>query len=123
MSEEFRKESVGEKDWTKTIKRRIPCYEPWETIRIKDNGDVVPCCISEHPMGNLKQSSLLQIWNGPEYTRFRETMGAGELPESCRGCAIAWQTDHSGRYAKVATTLVKARGVTGAAADLKALLT
>ena len=120
-SEEFKAESSG-KEWTQT-KKGIPCFEPWETIRIKDNGDVAPCCISEHPMGNVKNSSLEEIWNGPEYTRFRETMRAGQLPESCKGCAIAWQTNHSGRYAKVLMTLVKARGVSGAASDLKALLT
>lgn len=122
LSEEFRADSAG-KDWTQTVGRTIPCYEPWETIRIKDNGDVAPCCISEHSMGNLKQSTLDEIWNGPEYTRFRETMRSGRLPESCKGCAIAWQTNHSGRYAKVIKTMVKSRGIVGSAADLKALLT
>jgi len=56
------------------------CLVGWYSTTIAANGDVVTCCIlQDHKsavLGNVLESSLTRIWNGPRYARFR-----GELAE------------------------------------------
>jgi len=64
------------------------CIEnPWETLNIYANGDVVACgCRSaQEAFGNLNGQSLAEIWHGPAFRRFREQYFLG-LDESCRHC-------------------------------------
>ena len=63
---------------------------PWDTIHVLSNGDVVACEVHDKtPLGNLKRESLRQIWQGAAYRRFRRQYLRAELPE-CRGCR--WKT-------------------------------
>jgi radical SAM protein with 4Fe4S-binding SPASM domain len=45
-------------------------------------------------MGNVKQESIEQIWNGPKYQEFRRRMFAGDYPESCRNCDVLVANPH-----------------------------
>ncbi len=59
---------------------------PWETVHVLANGDVVPCeVLDRHPMGNLNNQPIGEIWHGDSYTRFRQRYQLGEVPE-CRSC-------------------------------------
>jgi radical SAM protein with 4Fe4S-binding SPASM domain len=66
-----------------------------ERMHILYNGDVVCCCQDwkrEYILGNVKEQSLYEIWNGTEYTRFREYLSGSRLsPEDfiCKRCSIA----------------------------------
>jgi MoaA/NifB/PqqE/SkfB family radical SAM enzyme/GT2 family glycosyltransferase len=63
---------------------------PWETAHVLSNGDVVACEVHDKtPLGNLARQSLLEVWNGELYRRFRAAYRTGELPE-CRSCV--WKT-------------------------------
>jgi radical SAM protein with 4Fe4S-binding SPASM domain len=48
------------------------CYVGWTHIRVRVDGTVVPCCL--FPIGNLKEKSLKEIWNGPRIQQFRKNM-------------------------------------------------
>lgn len=71
---------------------RTPCEEPFRRVAVTVEGDVVPCCRDAHALtkyGNLFQSTLEEIWQGPVVQSVREKMLAGrweELPEPCRSC-------------------------------------
>jgi hypothetical protein len=69
------------------------CKEPWTGIfTILENGDVQVCaCYLKMPIGNIHESSMLEIWNAPELVEMRETFQRGELPECCQGelCPVA----------------------------------
>jgi radical SAM protein with 4Fe4S-binding SPASM domain len=44
-----------------------PCHRLWSTLTILWDGTVVPCCFDFHgklPVGNVRERSLLEIWNG-----------------------------------------------------------
>jgi len=69
------------------------CKEPWSGIfTIKESGDVELCpCYLQMKIGNIRESSMQDIWNAPELVEIRECFARGELPEPCQGqvCSVA----------------------------------
>jgi len=67
-----------------------PCVNPWWSVSIQANGNVVPCCFSfgdDLIYGNVKDTSLEKIW------RTSSTLGilrafhsTGVVPELCKKC-------------------------------------
>ncbi|NQU08103.1 MAG: SPASM domain-containing protein [Candidatus Abyssubacteria bacterium] len=64
------------------------CLAPFRTIYIKSDGAVKPCCFHEddHFLGNANEASLLEIWNGEKFVKFREKMINGQVPKACFHC-------------------------------------
>ncbi|MBT4791672.1 MAG: radical SAM protein, partial [Halobacteriovoraceae bacterium] len=57
------------------------CIMPWRKLVIGWDGIIVPCCADYdkiHPLGDAKQSSLQQIWNGEDFQSFRQLHILGE---------------------------------------------
>jgi len=60
------------------------CEFPWLSLTVMANGKVVPCTQdydAEMVMGDVTESSLEEIWNGPKYKEFRRWHVTGEFPE------------------------------------------
>jgi len=51
----------------------FPCYVNWLDVRIRSNGDVHACAACRRPLGNIRRSSLTDIWNDEPYRRLRRT--------------------------------------------------
>jgi MoaA/NifB/PqqE/SkfB family radical SAM enzyme len=74
------------------------CRRPWSLMYITANGRVLPCCIapfsmkgySSFTLGDATQSSLREIWNGPEYQRFRAGLLTSAPPPACSNCGLRW---------------------------------
>jgi MoaA/NifB/PqqE/SkfB family radical SAM enzyme len=74
------------------------CRRPWSLMYITANGRVLPCCIAPFSMkgygsftlGDATQSNLREIWNGPEYQRFREGLLTSSPPPACTNCGLRW---------------------------------
>jgi MoaA/NifB/PqqE/SkfB family radical SAM enzyme len=74
------------------------CRRPWSLMYITANGRVLPCCIAPFSMkgygsftlGEATQSTLREIWNGPEYVRFREGLLTSAPPPACSNCGLRW---------------------------------
>ncbi len=66
------------------------CVNPWTSVSIHTNGDVVPCCMSFDKSivyGNLREQSLSEIWKTSTVLReFREQHRRNELPDLCSKC-------------------------------------
>ncbi len=63
---------VEEGVYDKRAADKIPCYIGWLYTRIMADGRVVPCCKGHRlPMGNLNNKRFLDIWNSPQYRKFR----------------------------------------------------
>ncbi|AWJ94038.1 radical SAM protein (plasmid) [Azospirillum baldaniorum] len=75
-------------------RRRGFCGAPFTETVIRPNGDVTLCCYDIsgiEVMGNLRQGSLEEIWNGERYRAVRLAMMAGDeaaLPGVCRNCPV-----------------------------------
>jgi radical SAM protein with 4Fe4S-binding SPASM domain len=66
------------------------CLNPWTSVSIHKNGNVVPCCrvwSDEWVYGNLNDNTLEEIWNGESVEEFRKLHRDGtNLPFFCRSC-------------------------------------
>jgi radical SAM protein with 4Fe4S-binding SPASM domain len=65
-AETIKRYRIGRDVW-----RTVPCYLGWVDVRIRSNGDVEPCAPCSKPMGNIRRSSLAEIWNDEPFRRFR----------------------------------------------------
>jgi len=70
------------------------CRFPWDAVSIGPNGDVCPC--PDYPdfvVGNVKDSSFADIWNGPRFLQFRKTLvEQGRFPV-CTSCCHLYDDD------------------------------
>lgn len=67
------------------------CDHTINTFTIRFDGKVVPCCydlMTDLPMGNIIESSLLEIWKGYSYQNLRSSIHRGEPPKPCDTCAV-----------------------------------
>ena len=68
------------------------CNWPWTAAYISFQGYAMPCCMVASPeqvqLGLVKENNLHEVWNGEDYTRFREQLASGQPPEICRQCSI-----------------------------------
>src|ERR1022692_561445 len=79
---------------------------PWETAHVLSNGDVVACeVLDKIPLGNLRQQSMAEIWNGERYRAFRAQYHGGEVPE-CQSCP--WKVAY--RRGPVRSDIIASRG-------------
>jgi radical SAM protein with 4Fe4S-binding SPASM domain len=67
------------------------CWKMWHSQVITWNGLVVPCCFdkdAKHPMGNLKEQSLQDIWDSNKYNEFRqELLRSRKNIDICSNCS------------------------------------
>lgn len=68
-----------------------PCYIPSHIVTITVGGNVLPCFEDFHEemaMGNLNESTLMEIWNSEPYNRMRRElrMGARHMRGPCKNC-------------------------------------
>jgi radical SAM protein with 4Fe4S-binding SPASM domain len=67
------------------------CDKTYETVTIRWNGDIVPCCFdlaSQGRMGSILESSLEEIWNNEKYTGFRKRIYDRDPPDMCQACYV-----------------------------------
>lgn len=66
------------------------CWKLWHSSVITWDGLVVPCCFDKdasYRLGDLKQGSFDEIWNGIPYQSFRHTLTKGrDQIDICRNC-------------------------------------
>lgn len=67
------------------------CPQPWQRATVYTNGDVFPCCSESgrrHPVGNVRQQSLAEIWSSPAVAAMRQLHLEGRWRDNavCRIC-------------------------------------
>ena len=71
--------------WNDLNKVLSLCDKPSKTAMILPNGNVLPCCMMEGSynaiMGNIFESSFMEIWNNNKYQTFRKNKA-----EYCKSC-------------------------------------
>lgn len=69
-----------------------PCFVADYDLTILANGDIAQCCNDfngEHTFGNVKEKSILEIWNDPEYKAFRSEVRRGQFKHDvCQACVF-----------------------------------
>ena len=64
------------------------CIEPWQTFYVRFNGTVAPCVITNRDLGDLDKQDALEIWNGPDFQKFRARMRSESKPFECLRCHL-----------------------------------
>ena len=66
------------------------CILPWIHQYVGPPGDVKPCCVYEQDsqIGNLKSSTLKDIWNNADTKKLRVDMLAGNIIPGCNRCNV-----------------------------------
>lgn len=81
--------SIGERVW-----EHSPCYTGWFYSVIRVDGTVSPCGRSDLTLGDLNQSSFLDIWNGTPYRRFRKAASTPAGLEALRTNCVCGYCTH-----------------------------
>lgn len=81
------KEELGKRPYRKA------CPYPFHTLSVKSNGDVLVCCVDwkrNTKVGNIREESLYNIWNGKNLYEFRKLHieGKRDLNLSCNNCEL-----------------------------------
>jgi radical SAM protein with 4Fe4S-binding SPASM domain len=69
------------------------CYKEWVRMDVMPNGNVTPCI--QYPdifFGNLKNKTIMEIWNSQEFTKFRRYIRKKLLPV-CSKCYALYLYD------------------------------
>lgn len=67
------------------------CDHVMNTLTIRYNGDVVPCCYdltSKLVMGNVQNQRLDQIWNSSKYQALRNSICEMKFGDLCNNCNV-----------------------------------
>lgn len=80
-------------EWTvENLRKFHPCQRLWTTLSILWDGTVVPCCadfMGDYPLGNVKEKSILEVWNDGPMRALRDRHLHRELDmKPCRGCTF-----------------------------------
>jgi radical SAM protein with 4Fe4S-binding SPASM domain len=71
-----------------SVSKRI-CLNPWLSVSIHSNGNVVPCCFAfwdDIIYGNIKTRSLKDIWKGKEVEYIRRSHETQSYVSLCKRC-------------------------------------
>lgn len=82
-------------NWAGTLNHEsdvtYPCYRPWLTFTVLWDGRVSLCCadFDGHTiLGDLRTSSIQEIWNNEAYRRVRREHLESGGPDICRACDL-----------------------------------
>ena len=68
--------------------KNVPCSAPWDTIKIRYTGEVKLCCFGDTSIGDLRNQSFDDIWNGEEANNYRTGMQSGNYYKDCSRCHV-----------------------------------
>jgi radical SAM protein with 4Fe4S-binding SPASM domain len=113
-AELLRRLKIGRAVWEKQS-----CYIGWIDVRIRVNGDVIPCDTCKWVMGNINRHGIREIWNRPAYREFRRISRRPHLfvpsglPCLCDYCCHANTNARLDRFLKWCPPLTAASKETG----------
>jgi radical SAM protein with 4Fe4S-binding SPASM domain len=66
------------------------CVSIFQAVEVNNNGDVSPCRdYHDYVVGNIKDSTITELWNSPRYQKFRRSIsGDGLMPVCTRCCGL-----------------------------------
>jgi MoaA/NifB/PqqE/SkfB family radical SAM enzyme len=82
-------------NWAGTLNTQsdvqFPCYRLWLTFTVLWDGRVSLCCADfdgRHILGDLRTSTIEEVWNSPAYLAVRRQQLESGGPEICRTCDL-----------------------------------
>lgn len=87
--------------------KKYVCFEPFINVVINTDGTIGCCCerVGEYSRMNIKDTSLVEIWNSPYFKNVRKSISSGNLSAHCSNCGL-WQIKNT----KIIKNLLKMPG-------------
>jgi radical SAM protein with 4Fe4S-binding SPASM domain len=84
----IRIEDLTEKQQHQLMHSENFCMIPWIHLHGWPDGRAYPCCLGkgEHPVGNLKEQTMLEVWNADAMREMRKNMLADKPSKECTAC-------------------------------------
>lgn len=74
------------------IPKKGPCELFYSELAVTWNGDAVACWCSNAEgklkLGNVRESSIIDIWQGERLSKLRESFSSGNIPSLCKRCGF-----------------------------------
>lgn len=67
------------------------CFIAWDTMLVKAGGDVMFCpdeWMNDFKLGNVRESTVKELWNNDKAKKFREELYAHKLFPACARCCV-----------------------------------
>lgn len=66
------------------------CMMPFIHMYLNTDGTALPCCTAQYdmPLGNVRNESIVEIWNREEYKEIRRKIVNGEPVKNCKSCYL-----------------------------------
>lgn len=76
-------------------KQYKPCHQPWRSMSVAWDGEVVGCCLDMEKkliLGDLRTQGVMDVWNGKPIQEFRQALADGRYKDIdlCRECDQLW---------------------------------
>lgn len=88
LPEYFHSEETDYKAESSVEKGVGQCTSPFDTIFVKSNGQVIPCCAMIEPFGDANAQDALEIWRTGKFEETREMFRNGMVPKYCTKCPL-----------------------------------
>lgn len=90
-------EDLREDQRDRLIKSDVFCMLPWVHLHGWPTGEAYPCCLADDklPIGNLRESSMEEIWNNDKLRNIRSNM---MNDRSCAECKKCYEQEKSGFF-------------------------
>jgi len=63
------------------------CVSIYQAVEVDSNGNLSPCRdYHDYIVGNIKEATVTQLWNSPEYRKFRRSISREGLMPVCSRC-------------------------------------
>ena len=72
-----------------SFRTKYNCNKPWGDMAIYSDGTIGPCCNlvgRKTPIGNIKDNSISEIWNGDKMNLIREGFINNNPNKVCKLC-------------------------------------
>jgi radical SAM protein with 4Fe4S-binding SPASM domain len=78
-------------EYRDNVMKEFKCQQPWQRVQVRSNGEICPCCAffsTELSLGNIKEKSIYEMWNGEKMNDLRELHKDGRYAENpwCKKC-------------------------------------
>jgi radical SAM protein with 4Fe4S-binding SPASM domain len=79
---------LTEEEYRRLTESETFCMLPWTHMHAFPDGRVYPCCLAEywHPVGDLRQHTMREVWNQDRYKQLRVNMLADQPSKECTKC-------------------------------------
>jgi len=65
---------------------QLYCTAPWNGITVRENGNILTCCMGSTVLGNIKKQPIHKIYNNSKHIQIKQELLDGTPSKNCINC-------------------------------------